>query len=851
MCENVKIRKVKVKMNKGILCLATWLYYNIRPYNMYYTPGRYNLHQIQLYKPTLPSMPKIPEGKNPRQARVSTKSTVAVTGDILHHQAFDNSLQASILSITGSGQIILANVAACRLLGYSKKEILTKSRSTIFDIHESSFKKMLKQRTAEGQSIGLVTGIKKNGKLFPCAITSAVFMGNDGVEKAITTITDRSREIRQQKNIDSKKDKIVAGNIELVQAIASAKLKENDEWIKYIAKTSYDVMWDWDIITGNVYVGDSIIEVFGYEVRNDIVRFKDFLRCLVPEERIRVEEKICKALASRNKNWDDSYSLKRRDRSVAVVASRSVIIRDEHGKAIRMIGATQDVSRLQELEKKLTTEIFTHGEDSKRFLLATKLAIDVIWDWNILDGEVFIEDGFGQLFDYSSGDNKTVIAYWKDHLHPEDKEAVEKSLHDAIVSAASHWQHAYRFIRVDGSIAEVFNSASIIRQPGGKATRMIGVMQDTSLRKIPGEKPGTQITVKDKMLAEHDAIFKLAFYSSSDVLYDCDLVANVVTISNGYEKEFGYKVTGNMTAMKDWMNHIHPDDKEAVMKNYTERLASADIEWKYGYRFLRADGSVANVISSGIILRNARGEAYRMVGSMHDISKQKVLEEQLAHEIRLKEQQITDAMEDARDTERSDIGKELHDNVNQLMAASKMYLDMAKRGGENSKMYIDRSSEYTLTAIEEIRKLTKGLTTDIIKNLGLCKAIEDIARDTMETNPVKISCALHLFSEPGIGEKFKLNIFRIVQEQLNNILKHAKATQIAISLCNNKDTVRLIIADNGLGFDTAKKRTGIGIDNIISRVRTFHGSIVFASKPGEGCVLTANFPLTSALPNKV
>ena len=182
------------------------------------------------------------------------------------------------------------------------------------------------------------------------------------------------------------------------------------------------------------------------------------------------------------------------------------------------------------------------------------------------------------------------------------------------------------------------------------------------------------------------------------------------------------------------------------MQDYHRMLASEDTEWKYNFRFLRADDSMANVVTRGIVLRNATGEAYRRIGYMQDISKQKVLEERLEQEIKLKEMQIAEATEDAKDTERSDIGKELHDNINQLLGASRLYLDMAKRGGEDSEMYLSRSSEYTLQAIEEIRKLTKGLTTDIIKNLGLCEAIDNVTRDTMEVNPVKISCALESFN---------------------------------------------------------------------------------------------------------
>jgi signal transduction histidine kinase len=202
-------------------------------------------------------------------------------------------------------------------------------------------------------------------------------------------------------------------------------------------------------------------------------------------------------------------------------------------------------------------------------------------------------------------------------------------------------------------------------------------------------------------------------------------------------------------------------------------------------------------------------------------------------------------MIDAKSTERSEIGKELHDNVNQLLGASKLYIDMAKLGGNNSEMCLSRSSEYTLTAIEEIRRLTKGLTTDIIRTLGLEEAIENICRDTMEVNPVKVSFSVKSFKDESVGEKFKLNLFRIVQEQLNNILKHAHATEVDIRLTQNKKSIILSISDNGIGFDTTVKQKGIGIANIKSRAANYKGTANFISYPGGGCVLCVTFPETN------
>ena len=98
-----------------------------------------------------------------------------------------------------------------------------------------------------------------------------------------------------------------------------------------------------------------------------------------------------------------------------------------------------------------------------------------------------------------------------------------------------------------------------------------------------------------------------------------------------------------------------------------------------------------------------------------------------------------------------------------------------------------------------------------------------------------------------VTDKFKLNALRIVQEQLNNILKHAKATRVAINLLQNKKSILLTISDDGIGFDTTKKRKGSGLGNIKSRAASYNGTADFVSRTGKGCVLTVMFPLSDVV----
>lgn len=656
----------------------------------------------------------------------SNKSINAAT---LQHLSFEHSSQPQFITNNTSGKIILVNHAACQLLGYNRRELLTKRRATLFNLKESHFKELLYRPSDPVHPLS-ITVIRKNGRPVHCEITGALFNAPDGTQKAILSLVDIGHIIRRQEEIDSGKEKTVADNIALTRSMqkiidikkeqrviddiilalakSDARLAENNEWKKYIGKTSYDVMWDWEIGSEQIYVSDSLLEVFGYKVKNNTITFSAFGLCLLPEEKDRVEKRLAKVLSSDKKNWSESFMFKSQNGSLAATTSRASIVRNKQGKALRLIGAIQDVSRLHELEKRLKNQIILQKELSEIFLVASKLSFDGRWDWNLITDEFFFGEGFKELFGYDSHKHKGQIRRdWSKNIHPDDREAVENGLRQAIASTAAEWEHAYRFIKADGTIARVFNRASLIRNTEGKACRIIGIMQD--------------------------------------------------------------------------------------------------------------------------------------------ISKQKNLEEQLEREIRTKNKQIAEATEEAKETERSDIGKELHDNINQLLGVSKLYLDMAKKGGEESGDFITRSSEYTMSAIEEIRKLTKGLTTGVIQYMGLCQAIENIAHEAMQVGPVKITCSLTSFTEESVGDKFKLNVFRIIQEQLNNILKHAKATKVTIWLFQNKKRITLDIADNGVGFDTRKAQLGIGVENIKNRVAAYEGVAEFISAPGKGCQLTATFPITPLL----
>jgi PAS domain S-box-containing protein len=486
--------------------------------------------------------------------------------DNLYQQVFDNSLLAKIIYIVSDSRIISVNQAAWKLLGYSKKELLTKHMKDIFSISQDSYKKMLKQMNLDGSAKANLSLKKINGKLVPCEITSVIFKNKDGISNVIVGITDLRQRLLKQDKIDAKNKKIVDDNIIIAQTKSDNRHAENNTWIKSISKTSYDVTWDWDIINDLITFGNSYEKVFGYKLPKNKISFKEWMDFFQPDERCIWEMKINKVFESKIKRWEDTCQFTSPDGLLSQVIIRSIIIQDNDGKVIRMIGVIHDISKLKQLEE------------------------------------------------------------------------------------------------------------------------------------------------------------------------------------------------------------IHEQ------------------------------------------------------------------------EIRIKQKEIIEAIVKAKEMERSDLGKELHDNINQLLGASMLYLDMARNDLQNDDIYLIHSSEYTALAIEEIRKLTKELTAPAITDFDLCEAIESTCHDIMETCPVQIDYILDDCLEDSINEKFKLNTFRILQEQLNNIVKHAKASNVHITLSKTDTGIMLSIADDGVGFDTTQKAKGIGITNIISRSELYKGNANFISEPGKGCLLAITFP---------
>ncbi|HEX8315820.1 MAG TPA: ATP-binding protein, partial [Flavisolibacter sp.] len=148
----------------------------------------------------------------------------------------------------------------------------------------------------------------------------------------------------------------------------------------------------------------------------------------------------------------------------------------------------------------------------------------------------------------------------------------------------------------------------------------------------------------------------------------------------------------------------------------------------------------------------------------------------------------------------------------------------------------------------EIRELSRSLMDPTIGDLGIVDSINDLIENINLTRRIQISLEIDNTIENLLDRNQKLTIFRIIQESLNNVIRHAKAKLVTISISIPDENVQLTITDNGIGFSHELIKKGAGLKNITNRVYLINGSFHIESKPGDGCQIKIIFPINNQQP---
>jgi len=207
---------------------------------------------------------------------------------------------------------------------------------------------------------------------------------------------------------------------------------------------------------------------------------------------------------------------------------------------------------------------------------------------------------------------------------------------------------------------------------------------------------------------------------------------------------------------------------------------------------------------------------------------------------------LTRAIIKTQEDDRYQIGSELHDNVCQLIVATQISLGMIEPGlAAGTKIFYDKCKEYLSLTLNEARNLSHQLAPVFFEDMSLEFALQRLLESFQSgAQQYEITVQMSDFIKKlSITHELQLNLYRIVQEQLTNIIKHAKASSIRLEIFGDSHILEMKMTDNGVGFAMANAKAGIGMANMKRRVELFSGKFGIESSPGQGCMINIQIPL--------
>lgn len=332
--------------------------------------------------------------------------------------------------------------------------------------------------------------------------------------------------------------------------------------------------------------------------------------------------------------------------------------------------------------------------------------------------------------------------------------------------------------------------------------------------------------------------------ATKEGIYEYNIRDDRVLFNSTMRQILGIKNPGEIyDARKFWETHIHPDDLNRVLSQFDGAMKAGINFWREEYRALSISGEIIHVLHSVYIMKDDWGKAFGVIGAIQDLTEFRMLEASY-HQQQLRQQaELSRSIIHAEEKERNRWAEELHDNIAQVLSVASLYAGTLKPDSPDIKATADKIKEMLDLSVQEIRALSANLKPPRFEEQTLQEALGLLTTYITRVRALSIDVWVDDRINDLLDADQKLMIYRIVQEQLNNCIKYAEAAKIWVTISVVEADIQIQVKDNGRGFDPALVREGTGMRNIRSRLELFHGTVVFDAKPGEGCQVSAEFPI--------
>ncbi|MEO7265985.1 MAG: PAS domain S-box protein [Ferruginibacter sp.] len=423
--------------------------------------------------------------------------------------------------------------------------------------------------------------------------------------------------------------------------------------------------------------------------------------------------------------------------------------------------------------------------------------------------------------DYASPENQDLV-------HPEDKEKLHTVFEEVISNRNQVKILDYRFRKADGNyiwIESTFHN--LLHEPAINA--IVIHFRDISARKS-----------FEEILKTSEEKYRSLFNSNpaSIIIWNPETY-HIIEVNDAAIKEYGY-------GRNEFLSLKFTD---ILMPGQVNDFKSLSVNMLQNKNF-KANNIVIHKTNSGDI--RYMDIAYQVIdyygkkaslAIANNITEKIDLEKKLAEERQKKQQQITAAVITAQEQEREELGKELHDNINQILATTKLYIEYALTNDAMKETLLNNAKDFIVSAVNELRRLSQTLSPPSLGEVGIEMALKELVDSIQLVNKFIFNTDWEDLQKTSLSEQFKLTIFRIVQEQLNNIIKHADAKNVWIIIKLVNKRLAITIKDDGRGFKLTGRSNGVGLKNIGSRAELHNGTMQLKSAPGKGCELTLLFNL--------
>ncbi len=501
----------------------------------------------------------------------------------------------------------------------------------------------------------------------------------------------------------------------------------------------------------------------------------------------------------------------------------------------RELAAANEELRTEILERKQAEDALRRSEDRNRLIIDTIPTMA----WSLRpDGVV---DFLNQRWmDYTGLSLEQYVKQPTGPIHPEDiPRVIERWLVEMAVGEA--YEEEMRLRRADGEYRWFLVRTAPLRDEQGDLVKWYGVSTDIEDLK----RAEAALKESQRRLEEAQRIAHVGHW-------DRDLETRRITWSDEIYRILGLPLEERDSPRTEWLEVVHPEDRPGLslaIEELERGIRRLDVE----FRIVRPNGEVRFLHSQGHVIRDERGRPLRRFGTAQDITERKRAEEQLkatTEQLRA----LSARVQSAREQEGIRIARELHDELGAELSSLKWDLEDVVEVMSGStdlsqlaplRKRIEAMIELTDTTVDSIRRIASELRPIALDELGLNEAIEWQARQFQERTGIIIQCDCTL-ENVDLSREQSTAAFRICQEALTNILRHAQATRVNIQLKEQEGLFILTISDNGRGITDDEKsgQRTLGLLGMRERAHLIGGKISIKGSSGKGTVITVRIPIS-------